>query len=88
MSRNLLGIRFACAAAFALCAAAPATAQQQQADAGPYGNLFKGVGKPQTQSLDLRGGLFGGYDDNLLATAPDSGQTNPALDNLPPARCH
>ena len=65
-----------CAVAVALCTAAPAAAQQR-ADAGPYGNLFGGSGKPQTQSLDIRGGLFGGYDDNLLAQAPDSAQTNP-----------
>jgi hypothetical protein len=75
VSRNPVGICVACAAAFALCAAAPAAAQQQS-DAGPYGNLFKGSGKPQTQSLDIRGGLFGGYDDNLLAQAPGSDQTN------------
>jgi len=65
----------------ALSAAAPAAAQQTDAspygNAGPYGNLFRGAGKPQPQSLDVRGGLFGGYDDNLLAQAPDSGQTNP-----------
>jgi hypothetical protein len=76
VNQHPLGIRFVCAAAVALCTAAPAAAQQR-ADAGPYGNLFGGSGKPQTQSLDIRGGLFGGYDDNLLAQAPDSAQTNP-----------
>jgi hypothetical protein len=70
------GICFACAATVALCAAAPAAAQQQ-ADAGPYGNLFRGSGKPQTQSLDLNAGLFGGYDDNLLAQGLGNGTTNP-----------
>jgi hypothetical protein len=79
VSSNSLGIRFVCAMAVAVCTATSASAQQQQQqrDPGPYGNLFKGSGQPQSQSLDIRGGLFGGYDDNLLAQAPDSGQTNP-----------
>jgi len=47
------------------------------ADPGPYGNLFKGSGKPQTQSFDVSGGLFGGYDDNLLAQGLGNGTTNP-----------
>ncbi len=76
MSRTPFGICFACAATVVLCAAAPVAAQQQ-ADAGPYGNLFKGSGKPQTQSLDLSAGLFGGYDDNLLAQGLGNGSTNP-----------
>ena len=57
-----------------LCAAAPAAAQQM--DAGPYGNLFKGSGKAQTHSLDLSGGLFGGYDDTPLAQAPNGPDTS------------
>ena len=76
MSRTSFGICFACAATVVLCTPAPAAAQQQ-ADAGPYGNLFRGSGKPQTQSFDLSAGLFGGYDDNLLAQGLGNGGTNP-----------
>ena len=49
--------------------------RSNEADAGPYGNLFKGSGNPQTQSFDLSGGLFGGYDDTPLALAPGSGDS-------------
>lgn len=71
MTRNSFAIRLAGAAAFVVCAAGSAAAQQP--DAGPYGNLFKGSGTPQTHSLDISGGLFGGYDDTPLAQAPNLG---------------
>ncbi|MCU1385650.1 MAG: hypothetical protein JWL71_4347 [Acidobacteria bacterium] len=63
-----------CAAAAIVCAAAGAAAQQ--VDNGPYGDLFGRTPRPQTQSLDVRGGVFGGYDDNLLAQSPNSGGTD------------
>ena len=53
--------------AVVLYVAEPAAAQP--VDGGPYGNLFKGSGKPQTHSLDLSGGLFGGYDDTPFGQA-------------------
>lgn len=70
MSRTTFGTRLVCAVAVALAAASPAAAQG--ANGGPFAGLFGG-GTKGDQSLDLRGGFFGTYDDNLLAQAPNGG---------------
>jgi hypothetical protein len=71
VTRNILVMRFVWITALAVASTAvPAVAQES--NAGPYGDLFGAPRKPQTQSLDIRGQVFGGYDDNLLAQAPNS----------------
>jgi hypothetical protein len=75
VNQHTLGLRVVWVAALAVASAAvPAGAQQT--DAAPYGNLFGAARTPQNQSLDIRGQLFGGYDDNLLAQAPNTNGTD------------
>lgn len=62
-----------CALAVACSVAAPVAAQQQEPSGGPFSGLFGGGGTAgRTPFLDVRGGLFGSYDDNVLTQAPNA----------------
>jgi hypothetical protein len=73
VNRYAFGIRLVCALAVAGSVAAPVAAQQQQPSGGPFSGLFGGGGTAgRTPSLDVRGGLFGSYGDNVLSQAPNA----------------
>jgi hypothetical protein len=74
MRRYALGARFVCALALGCVTAAPAFAQRE---AGPFGNLFGGQSTDRQQSLDLRGSLFGAYDDNVLDASRQTASVDP-----------
>jgi hypothetical protein len=61
VSRHFLRVRVVCVVAFATLVATPAAAQQAT---GPFSDLFGGS-TSKDQSLDLRGSLFGAYNETV-----------------------
>src|SRR5439155_20896720 len=81
VNRDLFGTRLVCAAAVCVALAAPAAAQSERPTGGPFSGLFRGSPKDQPHTLDLRGSVFGAWDDNLLGQLPGSqGAGNDAID--------
>jgi hypothetical protein len=69
VNRYFFGIQVVWALVVTVCGAAPAAAQGTGV---PFAGLLGRAAKGQ-QSLDVRGGVFGTYDDNVLAQGVNSG---------------